>query len=899
MKKEQINIENRKYWNILKGIGILFIVMGHASSIFSRFVYLFHLPLFFFIGGYLYSEEKYRERPYDFLISKLKSNWKKYVLYSLVILYLHNIFLNFGLITGVPYYSKSTFIINTINSFLFLGQEQLAGALWFVPVYVISSVIFASIVYWSNRISKNNKINIDILIIILTLLVGSLGVYAVLRGFGLLFNTQIALLVVPFFCMGYFLRKKIKDISKILRLPFFILSIIILSYMVYKSLFTVDLAIGIVSNFKMFYFAAIVGIYFSLYLAKILSKIKYVSNVFDDFGKYSFEIMAFHFVVFKLIDLIINIPRLINHTATPEIYGIFPVAYKVWPLYIIFGVFVPMLFFKYIKRIKLEDIKRILRSKKFQIVVIILLIICISLPILKLGVMQNDELISRLQSFKGFGGFFSHYVVEQVEKGRALASFIIPISMYTGFISRNTYIFKGIQFLSLVVTLLMFIKLLNKVFKNKSLNIIYILLFLSFLPITFEPTSPSVFTALYNIPLILLIYSFILFIDYLETNNNKKLVISMIIFILVELNYEAFITYIPIYLLLYIYKKGIKNIFKDKKCIILPIMCGVLYLVLYYISGKIFSSNYPGNQINFFNIINSLKVIKVLGFHSLPGSYLISDKYHIIYNLYYSFSRIDLIRLLVFSSLFLIVFLFGISERNTNRKNQISISITLKTVLMGILMIILPILPVSLSKLYQDVGTGYGFLGIPVSFFCYFGSILVLSIIVVYIIQKSKIVGIVISIVLLIVSFNVQKMNNVISREASNNFHRVEMIEQFIDSGIFSNYEGKIYSNDLFITKNALVITDDHWINYTKYLGLKVEIIKVDEDDKKINLYYQSNDDMFKLLINNNTYYISKNDICNKSKIINDEFISKTKINNEWNVCREEIDGSIKKIKIK
>ena len=179
MKKEQINIENRKYWNILKGIGILFIVMGHASSIFSRFVYLFHLPLFFFIGGYLYSEEKYRERPYDFLISKLKSNWKKYVLYSL--------------------------------SFLFLGQEQLAGALWFVPVYVISSVIFASIVYWSNRISKNNKINIDILIIILTLLVGSLGVYAVLRGFGLLFNTQIALLVVPFFCMGYFLRKKIKD----------------------------------------------------------------------------------------------------------------------------------------------------------------------------------------------------------------------------------------------------------------------------------------------------------------------------------------------------------------------------------------------------------------------------------------------------------------------------------------------------------------------------------------------------------------------------------------------------------------------------------------------------------------------------------------------------------------
>jgi hypothetical protein len=47
------------YWDIVKGWGIIAIVLGHTGYFAGAFVYLFHLALFFFITGYFYNETKY------------------------------------------------------------------------------------------------------------------------------------------------------------------------------------------------------------------------------------------------------------------------------------------------------------------------------------------------------------------------------------------------------------------------------------------------------------------------------------------------------------------------------------------------------------------------------------------------------------------------------------------------------------------------------------------------------------------------------------------------------------------------------------------------------------------------------------------------------------------------
>ncbi len=45
------------YWDILKGLGIVAVVMGHAG-IFTMEVNWFHLELFFFVSGFLFKAEK-------------------------------------------------------------------------------------------------------------------------------------------------------------------------------------------------------------------------------------------------------------------------------------------------------------------------------------------------------------------------------------------------------------------------------------------------------------------------------------------------------------------------------------------------------------------------------------------------------------------------------------------------------------------------------------------------------------------------------------------------------------------------------------------------------------------------------------------------------------------------
>lgn len=52
--------ERETYIDIAKGIGIILVVIGHLhgiNHIIHDFFYLFHMPLFFIISGYLYNHK--------------------------------------------------------------------------------------------------------------------------------------------------------------------------------------------------------------------------------------------------------------------------------------------------------------------------------------------------------------------------------------------------------------------------------------------------------------------------------------------------------------------------------------------------------------------------------------------------------------------------------------------------------------------------------------------------------------------------------------------------------------------------------------------------------------------------------------------------------------------------
>ncbi len=47
-------LSKRIEWaDIIKGFAILFVVIGHSNSSVNRYIYIFHVPAFFFLSGFL------------------------------------------------------------------------------------------------------------------------------------------------------------------------------------------------------------------------------------------------------------------------------------------------------------------------------------------------------------------------------------------------------------------------------------------------------------------------------------------------------------------------------------------------------------------------------------------------------------------------------------------------------------------------------------------------------------------------------------------------------------------------------------------------------------------------------------------------------------------------------
>lgn len=56
-------LNTRVEWvDVAKGIGIILVVLGHNQSpdYIIKFIYSFHMPLFFFLSGYLTNPSKYQ-----------------------------------------------------------------------------------------------------------------------------------------------------------------------------------------------------------------------------------------------------------------------------------------------------------------------------------------------------------------------------------------------------------------------------------------------------------------------------------------------------------------------------------------------------------------------------------------------------------------------------------------------------------------------------------------------------------------------------------------------------------------------------------------------------------------------------------------------------------------------
>jgi len=152
-------VSNRIQWiDIVKGIAILFMLWGHSTpaSPFKDWIYSWHMPIFFFICGYLRGRDT-SSITWEKLIIFLKKRW-----HNLVIPYIL-----FGVILIVFYdilHLLSHTTLEYLNNVWRLVSLQGINSLWFLPVYFMVELLFV-------LIPKNRNAGILVLFLFIVLVV--------------------------------------------------------------------------------------------------------------------------------------------------------------------------------------------------------------------------------------------------------------------------------------------------------------------------------------------------------------------------------------------------------------------------------------------------------------------------------------------------------------------------------------------------------------------------------------------------------------------------------------------------------------------------------------------------------------------------------------------------------
>ena len=502
------------------------------------------------------------------------------------------------------------------------------------------------------------------------------------------------------------------------------------------------------------------------------------------------------------------------------------------------------------------------RNNAFFCLVIMIYGLLISSFLLEQGIMCNDEVQHRFKSFYGIREFFKTFVSEQLfSKGRGLAALPTTLFLYAGFASTNRIYERVMAVIAIGLCVLLAACFIKKLFQDKFLTVLYGILLMSFIPVSFEHCAPNAFVTVYCFPFSILLLSLMIYLDYLRTGLVKKCILSGVLFFIPLVSYEIFITYTPMFLLLAFYesretKLGARIVDSVKK-FFAPLSCAIVFLLLYVVMRQLFGSTYDGNQIGHFTLAGMLQIIKQLSLSGMPGYFLFNGKYQYLYQMQAEHKDTGLYRTMLANAtmpIVLLVLLFVILIIQLGKKaakQRQSVAGKLCIVLGACLFISLPTLPLSVSSMYQGNVNENNFVQLPVSFFSYFASCFAIAYFIAIIKSKRSLVSQILFYGLMVVCvfylFGVQSMNQVFAKEQNRNYNRMVKIEQLLDTQMFHLFEEvSVYSEDIYKTANLLAFNEGFWDNFAQKNQMRASVTQ-EREQSDYQLYY-TDDAYFQLI---------------------------------------------------
>lgn len=322
---------------IAKAIAIILMVIVHAGvdNTFANFICMFHMPLFFFVSGYCFNDS-YLDNIKEF-VKRRSSLYLYFVVFVSVFIILHNFFCRINFYTSeniegflvVTNYSIKDYILSIAKTIIFMNnQEPLIGGFWFLRSLLVASLLSIGLL----KLFRNAKyvaISFFVLSYILALNSESNMLTWVSHFF----------IVAMFYSLGIVMRRYYALIKKKRSLGIILLIIVALGSVYFPcSTLSYNLDTIIVLTFCGF-----AGTLFVLFLSEWLDRnlVKILKQYLIYVGEHTLSILAFHFLSFKLVSIVI-----IMLYGLPIIelskYYILSCGYWWWVVYAFIGVNLPL-----------------------------------------------------------------------------------------------------------------------------------------------------------------------------------------------------------------------------------------------------------------------------------------------------------------------------------------------------------------------------------------------------------------------------------------------------------------------------------------------------------------------------------------------------------------------------
>ena len=212
--------------SIAKGIAIILMVIAHAEAPgwLCKFIFEFHMPLFFITAGYFFST-RYLHDEASFVKKRVKGLYWPFVKWALFFLILHNWMFDLGILNEV-YGNEQGGVLhpwswhqmqqNIWNIFTAMGGYDafLCGAFWFFRGLFVASILYLIIykvfVFCLSRLARSASSAIPYLICLLMLLLCAWKTWEGLKVVNIVQGGYREMMGCFFFGIGFIFRQYVE-----------------------------------------------------------------------------------------------------------------------------------------------------------------------------------------------------------------------------------------------------------------------------------------------------------------------------------------------------------------------------------------------------------------------------------------------------------------------------------------------------------------------------------------------------------------------------------------------------------------------------------------------------------------------------------------------------------------